>query len=389
MRFIDSKINFAEVNGSAKAQNKSIRQAFIEMEAEKEKFGRGSSDLVKDYTKNTQYFHDSEAGQFPIDAFQVLDLTVNLPLNKYWAQEIVPIRYGGGAVESFAFFRNNVGLAEGRLAGGNTNEIPLVSVSAQKITVPIYAIKLGIVLGMVDLMKAETINFDILERHEGALRLSYWREIEYFAFQGNVGIGDITTSTTNFFPGLLNIPTSGSGIYYNALTVEKWDAHDVGEWTTTMVGAFATMKQNVRFNRDYFPDTVLLPPSAWTLMQSPAVIGSGAVGIAQSIMEYVQKQIKLRLQMDVEFIELPYLDAGASSTYGFPIEASGANSTGRIVIFRKDEKVLKMPITMALTGGATLPSPTEDGLRKNYVGFAGPLAIVYPESIGYVDNKAS
>jgi hypothetical protein len=389
MRFIDSKINFAEVSGSAKAQNKSIRQAFIEMEAEKEKFGRGASDLVKDYTKNTQHFHDSEAGQFPIDAFQVLDLTVNLPLNKYWAQEIVPIRYGGGAVESFAFFRNNVGLAEGRLAGGNTNEIPLVSVSAQKITVPIYAIKLGIVLGMVDLMKAETINFDILERHESALRLSYWREIEYFAFEGNVGIGDITTSTTNFFPGLLNIPVSGSGIYYNALTAETWSAHDVGEWTTTLVGAFASMKRNVRFNRDYFPDTVLIPPTAWTLLQAPATIGSGAVGIAQSIMEYVQKQIKMRLQMDVEFVELPYLDAGAKATFGFPIEASGANSNGRIVIFRKDEKVLKMPITMALTGGATLPSPTEDGLRKNYVGFAGPLAIVYPESIGYIDNKTA
>ena len=63
--------------------------------------------------------------------FQILDLTINLT-NKYWAQELVPIRYGGA--ESVAFFRQNIALAEGRLAGGNTNEIPLVQISDQKVT---------------------------------------------------------------------------------------------------------------------------------------------------------------------------------------------------------------------------------------------------------------
>jgi hypothetical protein len=384
MRFIDNKIDFTDY----KVKGKTVREAFIEMEAEKEKYGRGTTSLIKDHAKNTQYFHDAEANQFPIDAFQVLDLTINLPLNKYWAQELVPIRYGGGAVESFAFFRSNVGLAEGRLAGGNTNEVPLVSISTEKVTVPIYAIKLGIVLGMLDLMKAETVNFSLIERHESALRTSYWREIEHFAFEGNVNIGDITTSTSNFFPGLLNIPVSGAGIYYKIEASEQWSAHDVAEWTTALLTMFATMKQNVRYNRDYFPNTVLVPPTAWTLLQAPATLASGTVGMAQSIMQYVQTEIKSRLQIEVEFIELPYLDANASSTLGFPIEASGAGSTGRIVAYRKDEKVLKLPITMALTGGATLPSPTEDALRKNYVSFTGPLAIVYPESIGYLDNKA-
>ena len=151
---------------------------------------------------------------FLLTLFQILDLTINLPLNKYWAQELVPIRYGGGAAESVAFFRQNIALAEGRLAGGNTNEIPLVQISDQKVTGPIYAIKLGILLGMVDLMKAETINYDLLERHESALRTSYWREIEYLAFLGNVGIAD--TITDNFKPGLLNMPTQV--VFTNALS---------------------------------------------------------------------------------------------------------------------------------------------------------------------------
>lgn len=399
-RFIDNNyVNFEDVNSIAKGQNKTLRQAFIEMEQAKEMMARNQSTLVKDYQKNSQFFHDakffadSEAGQFPIDAFQILDLTVNLPLNKYWAQELVPIRYGGGAVESFAFFRSNIGLAEGRLAGGNTNEVPLVSVASQKKVVPIYAIKLGILLGNVDLMKAQTINFDILERHEDALRTSYWREIEYMAFEGNVGIGDITTGTTNFFPGLLNIPTSGSGIGYTALSSEQWSAHDVSEWTTTMITVIESMKRAVRYNRDYYPNTILLGPDVWTLLAKPAVVGAigettTGAGIATSVMQYIQREIKNRLQVEVEFVELPYLQAGAEAIYGFPIEASGANSAGRIVFYRKDEKVIKMPITMALTGGAMAYSPTEDGYRKVYVAFAGPLALVYPESIHYLDNKA-
>lgn len=397
-RFIDNKyVDFSDVNALAKGQNKTLRQAFIEMEEAKEKMARGQSTLVKDYQKNTQFFHDSkffadsEAGQFPIDAFQILDLTVNLPLNKYWAQELVPIRYGGGAVESYAFFRSNIGLAEGRLAGGNTNEVPLVSIASEKKIIPIYAIKLGILLGNVDLMKAQTINFDILERHEDALRTSYWREIEYMAFEGNVGIADITTSTSNFFPGLLNIPTTGSGIYYAASSAD-WDTLDISGINTLFLTAVASMKRNVRYNRDFFPNTIVIGPALWTLMQAPALVGATGtasdVGVVTSIMQYVQREIKNRLQVEVEYVELPYLDAGAEATHGFPIEASGANSNGRVVIYRKDEKVFKMPITMALTGGAMAYSPTEDGYRKTYVAFAGPLAIVYAEAIGYIDNAA-
>lgn len=390
MRFIDTKMNFVDYNANAKAQRKTVRQAFLDEQAELEGRFLGKTTLLKDHAKNTQFFKDGAEGQFPIDAFQILDLTINLPLNKYWAQELVPIRYGGGAAESVAFFRQNIALAEGRLAGGNTNEIPLVGITDQKIVGPIYAIKLGILLGMVDLMKAETINYDLLERHETALRTSYWREIEFLAFTGNVGIADITTNTDNFKPGLLNMPTT-SGIYYTALNGVDWANYTVSTWTTLFLTAIGQMKMNLRFNRDYFPNTVLVPPAVWSLMQQPAVVGAiGAVttgaGVAVSIMEYVKKQINDRLQIQVEFEELPYLQAGATSTNGFPIEEDGANNKGRIVIYRKDEKVIKLPITMALTGGATLPSPTEDGLRKNYVAFAGPLLVVYPEAIGYLDN---
>lgn len=392
-RFIDTKLNFQNIHAAAKASNKTARQVFLEQQEQIERINGRQSTLLKDYARQTNFFKDGAEGQFPIDAFQILDLTVNLPLNKFWAQELVPIRYGGGAAESVAFFRQNVALAEGRLAGGNTNEIPLVGISDEKVVGPIYAIKLGILLGAVDLMKAETINYDLLERHEMALRTSYWREIEQFAFVGNLGIAGITTSSAAFKGGLLNLPVSGDGaVGYAALTDAQWSTYDVNDFVTMFVGRIAQMKKDLRFNRDFFPNRVLVPPTLLTAMQNAALVGdlgNNGAGIAVSIFEYIRREIQSRLGIDVTFEELPYLDAGASTTDGFFVEVSGANSTGRVVIYRQDERVIKLPITMALTGGAALPSPTEDGIRKNYVAFAGPLLVVYPETIAYIDNKAA
>ena len=389
-RFIDTKLSFQDINSVAKNSNKTARQVFLERQEQLERMNGIQSTLLKDYARQTNYFKDGAEGQFPVDAFQILDLTVNLPLNKFWAQELVPIRYGGGAAESIAFFRQNVALSEGRLAGGNTNEIPLVGITDEKVVGPIYAIKLGILLGAVDLMKAETINYDLLERHEMALRTSYWREIEQFAFSGNLGVAGITTSSDAFKGGLLNQPTTLVG--YEALTVAQWTTYDVNEFVDMFVGAVAKMKKDLRFNRDFFPNKVLVPPTLMTAMQAAALVGdlgSSGAGIATSIFEYIRQEVRNRLSIDVTFEELPYLDAGAIATDGFFVEQSGANSTGRVVIYRQDEKVIKLPITMGLTGGAALPSPTEDGIRKNYVAFVGPLLVVYPETIYYIDNKAA
>jgi hypothetical protein len=388
-RFIDTKLSFQDINSVAKNSNKTARQVFLERQEQLERMNGIQSTLLKDYARQTNYFKDGAEGQFPVDAFQILDLTVNLPLNKFWAQELVPIRYGGGAAESIAFFRQNVALSEGRLAGGNTNEIPLVGITDEKVVGPIYAIKLGILLGAVDLMKAETINYDLLERHEMALRTSYWREIEQFAFSGNLGIAGITTSSDAFKGGLLNQPTATVG--YRALTDAQWTTYDVNDFVNMFVGAVATMKKDLRFNRDFFPNKVLVPPTLMTAMQAAALVGdlgSSGAGIATSIFEYIRQEVRNRLSIDVTFEELPYLDAGAIATDGFFVEQAGANSTGRVVIYRQDEKVIKLPITMGLTGGAALPSPTEDGIRKNYVAFVGPLLVVYPETIYYIDNKA-
>ena len=95
---------------------------------------------------------------------------------------------------------------------------------------------------------------------------------------------------------------SKAKMIHNIISSVDWANYTVSNWTSLFLTAIGQMKMNLRFNRDYFPDTVLLPPEVWSLMQQPAVVGAiGAVttgtGIAVSIMEYVKKQINDRLQI--------------------------------------------------------------------------------------------
>lgn len=333
---------------------------------------------------------DSAILQYPVNAFEVLDMTINRPLNKFWAQKLVPIKMGGGAAESAAAFRSNYGIPEGRLAGGNTNDIPLSNISNQKLIVPVYPFKYGIVLGHLDMLKAEQINYDLLTAHEDSLRLGYWREIEYFAFTGNIGIAGITTASAGFQPGLLNIPTTGYGINYTDLAAVDWATYDVNDWINALIGMTATIKNKVRQDDSFYPDTVLISPAALTQMQKAAVVGnvdtSSGTGVATSILTYVETQIKARTSgVSLNIVELPYLQANAT-TEGYPVKASGVNNKDRIVMYRNSAKAFYLPLTMTLTGGVAAWSPTEDAVRKNYLAFIGTIMLLYPESIGYIDN---
>ena len=148
--------------------------------------------------------------QFAVSGFELFDLTPNLPLSQFFHQGIVPVRVGGGFAETVSAMRLSYAMAKKRLAGGNTNEANVTDVLPSKITVPAYTFQFGIVQGTVDLLKSAAVAYDVLGYKLEALRLSYQRELDYFAFTGNLGIGGINANSTSFAPGLLNNPNFGA-----------------------------------------------------------------------------------------------------------------------------------------------------------------------------------
>lgn len=324
--------------------------------------------------------------QFALSGYELFDLAPNLPLSQFYHQGIMPVRVGGGYAETVSGLRLSWGLASGRLAGGNTNEVNVVNVMPSKFTVPAYTIKFGIVQGTVDLMKSAQVAYDVYGYKLEALRMSYQRELDYFAFLGNLGINGITESSANFEGGLLN----AKGVVEEDASTD-WSTWGIEDFITEFVKIFTNLLTLNRFDQTIVADTVVFPPELWERFAQPAVVGTvgtaNGTGVVTSVIEYLKQQLKIRVKRDINFVELPYISKEATETYTTAgIVAKGKNGTGQIIFYRNSDKVLRMPIPMPLIGGPLQPSPTEDGLRQNFLSVVATPMFVYPTSVCRLSN---
>ena len=325
--------------------------------------------------------------QFAVSGFELFDLTPNLPLSQFFHQGIVPVRVGGGFAETVSAMRLSYAMAKKRLAGGNTNEANVTDVLPSKITVPAYTFQFGIVQGTVDLLKSAAVAYDVLGYKLEALRLSYQRELDYFAFTGNLGIGGINANSTSFAPGLLNNPNFG------AEEVESdWLYWGIDDFINHFVRIITDLVTLNRWAADVIPDTVLFPPELWERFTQPAVVGAvgaaNGTGVVTSNFDYLKAQLRARTGRDFNFIELPYLSINADENYTTAgIVAKGEENSGQIIFYRNSDKVFRMPITMPLIGGALQPSPTEFGYRQNFLAVVGTPMFIYPTAFYRLYNK--
>lgn len=325
--------------------------------------------------------------QFAVSGYELFDLTPNLPLSQFFHQGIVPVRVGGGFAETVSAMRLTYAMAQKRLAGGNTNEANVTDVLSSKITVPAYTFQFGIVQGTVDLLKSASVAYDVLGYKLEAMRLSYQRELDYFAFLGNEGINGITPLSPDFAGGLLNATGIGSEV-----TLSDWADWGVEEFITNFVRIITHLVVLNRWAVDIIPDTVLFPPELWERFSQPAVVGTvgqaNGTGVVTSIFDYIKSQLRERTRRDFNFIELPYISAKADENYTTAgIVAKGEENGGQIIFYRNSERVFRMPITMPLIGGALQPSPTEFGYRQNFLAVVGTPMFIFPTAFYKLHNK--
>lgn len=345
---------------------------------------------LRDSKKNLNKFKDASTGsQFAISGFELFDLTPNYPLSTFFHQDVMPIRVGGGFTETVSAQRLNFSMAEKRLAGGNTNQVEVVDALPEKFSVPAYVFKYGLIIGFVEKMKSAQVAYDAYGLRLEAIRLSYQRELDYFAFVGNLGINNIVASSTRFIGGLFN---QKAGVVGRETALTDWSAWDVSAWTTNIVSILTKMLVLNAYDRQKTPDTIILPPEAWDTLSQPAAVGTlsgDGVSVVTSTIEYLKKAISTRMGYEVYFKENPYLSKNATKdTTTAGIVANGTG-TGLIVFMRNDERVLRMNITQPLLSGVLAWSPTEDAWRQNHVAVVTPPMLVYPTSIYYLLNKAA
>lgn len=341
-------------------------------------------------------FQDGAEGAFPFDAFTALDLNFRKPMFRTYAMRDMAHIYGGGAIEKDKGFKRNYNIVNGRLASGNSNKVNLVSVNNETLETSVYPITLGMMVGQIDLMKADQIGYDIVEQNGEAVRMSYQLELDKFAYVGTRGF-DGTASDTNVVErGLLN--QSGAPVLdletqttYTIGATKKIEGLGIDVFTKVFIGELVEYAKSFAFMVEHLPNKALFYPELWAWLTSPAYITGLAGTVYRSNLEYLQAQVDVWVKAQggsgFLFEQLPYLSATADTVADPILKNAGTNSTGRIVIYRQDPYVMRSRLALDLTPGAVVYDAPNNAFRRNYVAFIGTPLNFYPDkAVRYIDN---
>jgi len=347
-------------------------------------------------------FKDGAEQQFAYNGFTVLDLNIRKPMFNVYALRDVPHIYGGGAVETDKGFFFNYATQRGRLASGNNNKVNLVKSNVETLQAPILPITLGLFVGQVDLMKAETIGYDVIGVEGEAVRYSYQVELDKFAFVGHRGIDGTSTDGSTMARGLINQASTEvtitdletvTGYDFVSSSHKKFEVMTTSELVNVIVGEYLAYAQAVVYTPEKLPNKWLIYPTLYAALVKPAYITSSGT-VFKSHLEYLKAQLNEIATgfggPEVMIVPNPYLaPSTVFSNFDTILNEDGTNNTGRTILYRQDPYLFRSRLALDLTPGALVYDPANNGFRRNYIAFIGVPLVFYPTAIRYIDNGST
>jgi len=315
---------------------------------------------------------EGDAALFATNAFEKIDVTLNKPKYKYFYAQEMPLMMGGGAIESIAFLRQTFSKPNPTeiLASGTTNQVYMVDERVQKINTPVIPIIIGAELGLIDQMKYEQVGYDRWGSKLEAVSRDYQEALDELAFHGHI-------FEDEKYYGLYNNPDIKR---VDAKT--NWSEASVEDLLQDFMQNIVEIIKDLEYDvdADLAPNHISIPISLFTDLAVPAAIGGTEVVVSK--LEYLTNQLNKLLASygtSINFYPSRFLEKGSDD--------DGEHGEGRAVIMCHDRSVVRMPIAMPLTRGATV-NLSVLGTQTHFVAFVGVPQFIWPSAIRYVDNVA-
>lgn len=351
----------------------SVREHYINEQIGLEKaFNAGKSFLEAKQNKLTL---DSATDAFLSNRLEYVDTYLHKPLQKYFAMRDMPMLMVGGAKEVASYFKANYSASVNEsLASGNSNVITTVKAQLAKNSSRIVPSMYVLEYGYIDEMKANEIGFDFLSLFDEGIRAIHNFEKDDIAYFGLKQYRDLTGNDKSY--GLLNNPNVQADE-----ASKSFESMTGAEMVELITGKIISMYEEMAFDGRLLPNRLLVPAATFKKLVLPlAVAGEsgGAATTGVSTLEYIKNAIRSSLpeeSVEVSILPLPYL------------VNAGANAKGRMVLYKYDPEVARMPIGMDLTRGATMFDPSAVAVKTFYHAFLGEPQFIYDTAIRYIDNK--
>lgn len=345
--------------------NSLVRQKFIEEQAKLEKrYGNGN------FLNSNELTNDADLG-FLANALEYIDTKLHRPMYKFFWFKVLPYIYAGGAMEYASFYKTNYSISQdSAVASGSNNVIITAKAQYQKETTRIFPFSYVLEVGYIDGMKSDKIGFNIFDEYDRAINLQHNKMMEQVTFFGLPNVSDSY--------GLINIPET---IVTVTEADKKFEDMTATEFFNLITQPALDIIADTEYAEELIPDRILVPLNLFQKLARPMSVAgeSGATfTTGVSLYNYILQNLPSNYAGytgEVSILPIRYL------------ASAGKNGTGRIVVYRYSEDIMRGVIGMELTRGATLPDNSKQATLTSYVAFVGEPQLIRPSAIRYIDNK--
>jgi len=323
-------------------------------------------------------------GAFLVGELERLDLTMHEPLAAVtWGRDIdlredVTI---ADEVSSFTLtsFASAGGLGTGNGVGNgkawigkNTNEVSGVAVDIAKTPHQLRPWALEVKYSILELESAAKLGRPIDAQKYEALQLKHQMDIDE-----QVYIGDSTTADRGLVNSDLvtNVNNMVAGVSGSPKWAQKTPDEILADVNTALTSVWAASAYAV------MPDRILIPPTQFGYISTQKVSNAGNISILKYILE--NNILTTSGQGKLSIHPVKWLVGAGGSTGGNWATVGLAGNTDRMVVYTKDRKRVRYPMTLLQRTPIQYDSIYH---KSTYFCRLGVVETVYGETIGYFDG---
>lgn len=308
------------------------------------------------------------ANAWLISELAIWDPVIRGPLTSWTYSRDMPIKTGGGAIDSIDIPLVGVGLSGGSGAGpiaaNAANSTPIVQVNFDKKRARTHIFEVESQINFWDMERSEMIaNRNLVEQTAKAARLAYDKHLDQNAYLGFEEYGSEGLLNNSAFPvSTVSIGTSGG---------TTWASKTADEILKDINDAIIQVWAAVEYDREALPNHIILPYEQYNEIATRKVTDLADKTILTYLLENnVAKQ------------------NGGSLYIGATLYAKGAGTGGtdRMTVYCNDEKYIFMQEAIPFQMKLTEPAIERKAHVSYYRANVSEVALPYEETVAYFDG---
>jgi len=310
----------------------------------------------------------ANGGAFLVSELEKLDPKISEPLSSFTYPRDIPVKVGGGLVETIGKLNIEYGVSGGSLDGGvsadGASDSAVIQANISKDVFRTHLFKRTLRLGYFAVQRQQLVGRSLEQMLTDGIRRDYDKHMD-----GNVYVGLASYGTT----GLINNPNiTAQGVAQGASGETEWTTKTPDEILNDVNNAIYAGWEAAEFDLAAIPNQVLIPYAQYNYIATQKVSPLAE----KTILTFLLENNTTKLNNGGELVI-------AATAW---CQGTGAGQTDRMVAYVNNERFLKVEELVALQRYMTAPNTDKQSYDSLYYANLSEVEIFYEEPITYWDG---